>query len=102
MIDPAKYFSAILRKNLKSQIQEIILFGSRARGDFQENSDFDFLIIVKKKNKELLYSIREIEVNLLNKFNLLFASLIYEKKEWQKRKNLPIGINILREGKLIK
>lgn len=28
---------------------EIILYGSRARGDFNENSDYDLLILVKKE-----------------------------------------------------
>jgi predicted nucleotidyltransferase len=31
------------------RVERIILFGSRARGDFKENSDWDLLIIVEKK-----------------------------------------------------
>jgi predicted nucleotidyltransferase len=30
------------------QYSKILLFGSRARGDFREESDWDFLIILKK------------------------------------------------------
>lgn len=29
------------------QVESIILFGSRARGDFTSNSDYDFLIVTK-------------------------------------------------------
>ena len=31
------------------EIDRIILFGSRARGDFREDSDWDFLIITKSR-----------------------------------------------------
>ena len=35
--------------NLGVEIERIILFGSRARGDYREDSDYDILIIVKGK-----------------------------------------------------
>lgn len=35
-------------KKFKVEIKEIILFGSRARGDNTQYSDWDFLLIVKK------------------------------------------------------
>ncbi len=31
------------------EIDKIILFGSRARGDYKEDSDWDILIVTKKK-----------------------------------------------------
>jgi predicted nucleotidyltransferase len=31
------------------KVERIILFGSRARGDFKENSDWDLLIIVSNE-----------------------------------------------------
>jgi predicted nucleotidyltransferase len=45
------------------KIEKIILFGSRARGDFKENSDWDLLIIVEEKlsrdeRLEILHLIR--------------------------------------------
>jgi predicted nucleotidyltransferase len=45
------------------KVERIILFGSRARGDFKENSDWDLLIIVEEKPSrdervEILHLIR--------------------------------------------
>jgi Nucleotidyltransferase domain. len=45
------------------KVEKIILFGSRARGDFKENSDWDLLIIVEEKlsrdeRVEILHLIR--------------------------------------------
>lgn len=49
-------------------IYRIILFGSRARGDFKEGSDWDFLVIVtrydRKLIKEFLLEVRRALVDL--------------------------------------
>jgi len=50
-------------------VEKIILFGSRARGDFKEGSDWDFLIIVKsgydrRAVREFLIEVRRALVNL--------------------------------------
>ena len=35
--------------DLKVEYSSILLFGSRAKNDFKKESDWDFLIIIKKK-----------------------------------------------------
>ena len=51
-------------------VEEVLLFGSRARGDFREGSDWDVLVIVsddidRKKYRELWYSVyRRVDVPL--------------------------------------
>ena len=34
---------------------QIILFGSRARGDFDSESDYDVLVVVSKKEGHIVY-----------------------------------------------
>ncbi len=49
--------------------ERIILFGSRARGDIHEESDFDIMVIekeVKSKNKEIVRLLRVISRTLVN------------------------------------
>ncbi len=36
-------------KEMNIKIDKIILFGSRARGDFREDSDYDILVVTEKK-----------------------------------------------------
>ncbi|MEM5820945.1 MAG: nucleotidyltransferase domain-containing protein [Candidatus Aenigmatarchaeota archaeon] len=36
-------------KEMNIEIDRIILFGSRARGDYREDSDYDLLIVTKEK-----------------------------------------------------
>lgn len=49
----SKEFAQVVRNKLKTHLKKIILFGSRARGDFREGSDYDFLIIVDKRKKQM-------------------------------------------------
>jgi len=42
-----------LKKTISSNLKNIILYGSRARGDNQKDSDYDFLVILSSKNYEL-------------------------------------------------
>ena len=51
-----------LRKIYGEHLQKIILYGSRARGDFREDSDYDIMILTdldelsqKKYQKDLSY-----------------------------------------------
>ncbi len=58
-------------KEMNIEIDKIILFGSRARGDYREDSDWDILIITKddlKLNKKLKL-IRKIKLILSKKIS---------------------------------
>ncbi|MFB5762296.1 nucleotidyltransferase domain-containing protein [Paenibacillus medicaginis] len=43
----AKKISAEIERILGDNLLRVILFGSRARGDFGKNSDYDFMVLVK-------------------------------------------------------
>jgi len=93
-----KYFSDTLRSRLGDNLRELILFGSRARGDWHEGSDYDFVVILRRKKSETIDQIRDTEVDFLNRYDELSASLVYDETEWERRRHLPIGVNIEREG----
>jgi predicted nucleotidyltransferase len=44
-------FARIVKKKLRNNLKKIILFGSHARGDYKDGSDYDILVIVDKKDK---------------------------------------------------
>lgn len=46
-------FSVQLRKLLENDLSKVILYGSYARGDFQENSDVDVMVLVKISPEEI-------------------------------------------------
>ena len=68
-------------------LERIILFGSRARGNFDENSDWDLLIVIKEDLT------REEKLNLFSKISKKLAKrlmpcdlLIRSRKEVEKLK----------------
>ncbi|HZV69302.1 MAG TPA: nucleotidyltransferase domain-containing protein [Saprospiraceae bacterium] len=78
---------------------EVILFGSRARGDFREDSDWDFLILLNvhldQSRKELiLEKLYEIELQT----DFILSSIIHTKTEWEDRSVTPLYSIIKQEG----
>ncbi len=74
-------------KNMNIEIDKIILFGSRARGDAREGSDWDILIVTKEKlDNELedefwLKCSRKLYNILLDNFDLLIINYNDYKKK---------------------
>lgn len=91
-------FANNVRKKLGNHVKEIILFGSHARGDFTEGSDYDFLIVLDKRKKAYEKVLLEIGVDFLNKYDVLIGDMVYDEKEWELRKQFPLGLNIMKEG----
>jgi predicted nucleotidyltransferase len=78
---------------------EVILFGSRARGDFDSDSDWDFLILIQE---ELTSEKEELMRNAIYDIELatgeVITSIIEEKLEWEKYDQTLIFKNIEEEG----
>lgn len=80
---------------------EIILFGSRARGDWHKESDWDFLILsdlpeesdIKEKIRQSILD----EIELVT-FDVVFI-LLHNKKVWDEKYAVtPLYYNIEEEG----
>ena len=86
--------------NVVDSKAHVIIFGSRARGDAERESDWDILILtdytvstdIEKKFRNKLFDL-EIESGEV------FSTFIYQKKDWNKRhKVTPLYRNIKKEG----
>ena len=51
------------------------LFGSHARGDAQEGSDYDMLVVVDHRTQELRAVILEVESQLMERYGALVAGV---------------------------
>lgn len=94
----SKEFAGIVRKKMKKHLKKIVLFGSHARGDFREGSDYDFLVVVDKRKKTEEKILSDIGDEFMNKYDVLIGDIICDEKEWERKKRFPIGLNILKEG----
>lgn len=79
---------------------EIILYGSRARGDEREDSDWDLLILIPysadlKEEQKFRHKLFDLEVQ----FGQAISTLVKSKKDWEgKFRVTPLYQNIAREG----
>jgi len=89
----------VLQKHLPANGQAI-LFGSQARGDEHEDSDWDILVIVDKESliqkdyDEYTYPLTTLGWDLGVEIN----PILYTKKEWDANHFTPFYYNVKNEG----
>jgi len=84
---------------------EIILYGSKARGDFDEESDIDVLIILKNRvDDSLREEVFSMSFKVELKYDVIFGVLVEPEDFWNSplAKAMPIYWNIDREGIAVK
>lgn len=84
-------------------LRSLILFGSKARGDYEESSDVDVLVLVDDdkdwSSREKLSDIT-FEINL--EYDTQFTCILENSKNWEEEGIwLPLKDNIVREGIVI-
>lgn len=94
-------FGDTVRSVLGPRLNEMWLFGSRARGDNHVDSDYDILIVADGEKAELRELVADIENEIMLTSGELIASVIYTPAEWRWARSAPLGINVQREGKRI-
>ena len=80
---------------------EIILYGSKARGDFDKESDIDLLILVKSTvNSRLEEEITHISFDIELNYDVVFGKIVENKDFWNMplAKAMPLHLNIDKEG----
>ena len=77
-----------------------ILFGSRARGDARQDSDWDVLILLDKDHitsadmDDISYPIRELGWDI----DEIINPIMYTTKDWEAKSFTPFYKNVMREG----
>ena len=91
-------YSDEVRHRLKSRLKNIYLFGSRARGDAWEGSDYDIALVVNDRDRKLEDMVLNVSTFLLDQFDVLISTQIFSEQEWAIESKLPLGRNIIKEG----
>jgi predicted nucleotidyltransferase len=86
------------KRRIGRQLREITLFGSRARGDARPTSDYDVLVVVDEKTPEIRGQLLSIQVEILDRYEALVATVLRSGAEWQRSRAYPLAKNIEREG----
>lgn len=88
-----------LTKLYGQRLKAVYLFGSYARGDYNENSDLDVMIVLDAYTSywdELVHS-AELASNLSLEYGVTISRTIMTDDQWQKG-DLPVLRNIRMEG----
>ena len=101
MIDKNAIKQVAKRIGIKANAEQVILFGSHARGDADENSDVDLMIIAEsnlprfKRSRELY--------KLFRPYPFSMDLLVYTPQEIEKGKQsyLTFVSKVLKEGKTL-
>jgi predicted nucleotidyltransferase len=91
-------FAQLVRSRLGGRVRQIILFGSRARGEARSDSDYDVLVVVDQRTPEVRDALLEIQVGLMDRHGSLVACLLRDERQWEASQNQPIGVNVARAG----
>ena len=89
-----------LRRRFPERIKGVYAFGSRVRGDHNEWSDFDVLIIVENRDPSVENEIIGSFVDEEFESGILFTPLIKDSKAFESEKSFktPFYDNLMKEG----
>ena len=95
--------SAKLREKLRQRIVSVYAFGSRVRGDHDQWSDFDVLVVVRDKEPRVESEIIDIFVDEEMESGTSFTPVIKDIRafELEEKFHTPFYENISKEGVLL-
>lgn len=85
------------------QFKLIVLFGSKARGDYDPESDIDLLLVVKKKSLDFRDKIYDIVMDIGLDYDVVLSLIIRSEAEYKRFVSLktPFMQNVAREGVIV-
>ncbi len=103
LIENEKKALAELKHKITKEFPDavIIIYGSKARGDDDDFSDIDILLLLNRDiERELKETIYTITYDIELKYNIVFGTIIENKDFWQTplARAMPFHCNVDREG----
>lgn len=90
---------------LGNRMKKVILFGSYARGDYNENSDLDIMILTDFSDEELVEyrkKVRDIACDIELDNDIMISPILRNIDKYKERVEvIPFYMNINREGVIL-
>ena len=91
-------FVVYLYKSIPDQIERVALFGSKARGDSQQDSDIDVLIILSQEDRELRRKILRQAARFSLEYDVLLSPRVIGADRWEKMRGFSLYQNVQQEA----
>ncbi len=91
-------FIEAIKRQFGLHLKKIILLGSRARGDNEPDSDYDFLLVFDKVNTGIIDRLDDITGDFLYNNSVIFSAFPVSEENYQKQRFNPLYMNIRNEG----
>lgn len=104
MIDDNEILKEIKQAVLQVDSEaDVLLFGSRARGDFHEESDWDVLVLMDKEESDYEFKsrIRDALYSLELKLGEVISGVIRNRVFWEKLNATPFYWEVQKDGKIL-
>ena len=92
-------------KLLGSRLKKVILYGSYARGDYDQNSDIDIMILTDLNDEEIIQyrmKVRDLACDLEIENDIIISPLLRNIDKYNERINIiPFYMNVQKEGVII-
>lgn len=99
IIDPViSAFKKRLLEKFSGSVKKVLLYGSRARGDFEQGSDYDLIVLVDEMDKSLEERICILAWDFGFEHRVSISVLVFEETLFKTDRYEPLFINIRREG----
>lgn len=93
-----EHFLREMRQQLGNHLKQVILFGSKARGDDVPYSDYDCLAILDEVSPGIKDLIDEIVGEILYQHGAVVSVLPVAEKKYHQQTYNPLLMNVRREG----
>ena len=97
-----KQFIEEVSNLLGKRLKKVILYGSYARGDYNQNSDVDIMILTDLDEQEIVkyrMKIRDMACDLELENNIVLTPLVRNIKKYNERVDIvPFYMNVQKEG----
>ena len=106
MIRKKQHIIQLIRQKINEldSTAEVILYGSRARGDNKRDSDWDVMILLNRLNvdKKIEQTFRHHLLDLELEIGVPISVFVYSKSDWEGKYSItPLFKSIKKEGILI-
>ena len=82
-----KAFVSAIRKDLKDQLLETKIFGSKVRGDCSQDSDIDILVVLKRRSKSFIDALYAKLLDIELEYDSKISLTVFSQAEYQHNVN---------------